>query len=342
MKLELALRTLPVALCAVLGAVDAHGQASADTSTKSMKAPPTAAKPATRGVRIGVTINPLTEALAAQLGLEANKGILVEEVLEGGPAAKAGLHRYDVIVAMNDDEVSGETGLRNHLAGLKAGDTVTIKGAPSRRVDADPRRRRRAPGRRDHHSAARRRREERRARAAVARSRVAAAGVDRSAARHGRTGRATAGPTGPSRSRNSSARSSRSFRAQHASEIKQWTDTLVAKAEQWRDQAAELDTPENREKFEAETRALVEQLVEKARSTGDWLRVPAIRYFKSKDGVDQAIIESGESPGANGMPLADTGTDVRTRLDRMEQRMEKIERMLEQLTAAQAGGSGGR
>lgn len=341
MKLELALRTLPVALCAVLGAVDAHGQASADTSTKSMKAPPTAAKPATRGVRIGVTINPLTEALAAQLGLEANKGILVEEVLEGGPAAKAGLHRYDVIVAMNDDEVSSETGLRNHLAGLKAGDTVTIKvlrqgesmlipvvveerpadetfipllgGVAKSAEPAQP-----SPE------------VESQLRAWIDQQRAMAEQVAQQQADWAK------------QIAEQQRAKFEEFRAQHASEIKQWTDTLVAKAEQWRDQAAELDTPENREKFEAETRALVEQLVEKARSTGDWLRVPAIRYFKSKDGVDQAIIESGESPGANGMPLADTGTDVRTRLDRMEQRMEKIERMLEQLTAAQAGGSGGR
>lgn len=337
MKLELALRTIPVALWAVLCAVDARGQAPADGSTspsKTMKAPPTANKAAQRGVRIGVTINPLNEALAAQLGLEASKGILVEDVLEGGPAAKAGLLRYDVIVAMNDDEVSSEKGLRNHLAGLKPGDTVTIKVVRKSETMLIP---------------------------VVVEERPA----DDTAA----LGGLMAVPAQPTEQDQSQWRAwaeqqrawaeqvakqqsewtkqlaerqrawTEEFKAKHGDEIDQWTAQLVEQAEKWRDQAAELNTPENREKFEGEMRGLVEQLVEKARQSGEWLQVPSIRYFKSKDGVDQAIIDA---PTADPAPLTETDVEIRTRLDQIEARMAKIELMLERLTAAQAAGSGGR
>lgn len=336
MKLELALRTIPAALCAVLCSFDAHGQAPADSRAKTMRTPPAATQPASRGVRIGVTINPLNEALAAQLGLEASKGILVEDVVDGGPAAKAGLQRYDVIVAMNDEEVSSEKGLRNHLAGLEPGATVTIKVVRKGETMLIP---------------------------VVVEERPA---DDAVASPYGSI---TAVPSAPPEADQSQLRAwadqqrawaeqvakqqadwakqladqsrtwAEEFKAQHEDEIKQWTDRLVAQADQWREQAAELNTPENRERFEAQTRELVEQLMENARKSGQWLRVPAIRYSKAKDGSDQAIIDA---PGAEGATMVEPGTNIRTRLDQIEQRMEKIERMLERLTAAQAGGSGGR
>lgn len=339
MKLELALRTIPAALCAVLCAVDAHGQASADSQTKTMRTPPAATQPASRGVRIGVTINPLNEALAAQLGLEASKGILVEDVVDGGPAAKAGLQRYDVIVAMNDDEVSSEKGLRNHLAGLEPGETVTIKVVRKGETMLIP---------------------------VVVEERPADDGV---ASPFGSITTLPMTPSAPSAQDQSQLRAwaeqqrawaeqvakqqadwakqladqsrtwAEEFKAQHEDEIKQWTEKLVAQADQWREQAAELNTPENRERFEAQTRELVEQLMENARKSGQWLRVPAIRYSKAQDGSNQAIIEA---PGAEGATIVEPDTNIRTRLDQIEQRMEKIERMLERLTAAQAGGSGGR
>lgn len=358
MKLELALRTIPAALCAVLCTMDARGQAPTDAPTKTMRTPPTATKPANRGVRIGVTINPLNEALAAQLGLEASKGILVEDVVENGPAATAGLQRFDVIVAMNDEEVSSEKGLRNHLAGLDPGDTVTIKVVRKGETLLIP---------------------------VVVDERPADAGEV------GSLGGLTALPAAPTLDEPSQLRAwadqqrawaeqvtkqqaewakqlgqqsrawAEEFKAQHQAEIDQWTDKLVAQADQWRDQAAELNTPENRAKFESETRELVQQLMEKARQSGQWLRVPAIRYSKAKDGSDQAIIDapSAGSESSSSAPFSPSDPQARSsdarlsdarlsdarlqgRLDLIEQRMEKIEQMLERLTAAQAAGSGGR
>lgn len=50
---------------------------------------------------IGITATSATDALAAQLGLEADKVIVVESVNEGMPAAKAGLQRFDIITKID-------------------------------------------------------------------------------------------------------------------------------------------------------------------------------------------------------------------------------------------------
>lgn len=48
---------------------------------------------------IGLLCTPPTEALRAQLELAANTGLVVEEVSEGGPAGKAGIQRFDVLLS---------------------------------------------------------------------------------------------------------------------------------------------------------------------------------------------------------------------------------------------------
>lgn len=47
---------------------------------------------------IGLECYPVSDGLRVQLGLPENQGLLVEKVLEDGPAAKAGIRRYDVLV----------------------------------------------------------------------------------------------------------------------------------------------------------------------------------------------------------------------------------------------------
>jgi len=55
---------------------------------------------------IGVQLSPLPAALANHLHLE-NKGVMISNIFEGSPADKAGLDRYDVIVAADGKPVSG-------------------------------------------------------------------------------------------------------------------------------------------------------------------------------------------------------------------------------------------
>lgn len=50
---------------------------------------------------IGVECHPLEEALRAQLGLK-DDGLIIEQIMPDGPAAKSDLKRFDVLVSVND------------------------------------------------------------------------------------------------------------------------------------------------------------------------------------------------------------------------------------------------
>ena len=54
---------------------------------------------------LGVSIKDLDPEVAARLGLENQKGVLVSNVVEGSPAAKAGLKDGDVITSLGGKPV---------------------------------------------------------------------------------------------------------------------------------------------------------------------------------------------------------------------------------------------
>jgi serine protease Do len=70
---------------------------------------------------LGVTIQPVTQELAKQFGLEEAQGALVSDVIEGSPAEKAGLRRGDIIVEYDGDKVVDSIGLRNKVASTAPG-----------------------------------------------------------------------------------------------------------------------------------------------------------------------------------------------------------------------------
>ncbi len=76
---------------------------------------------------LGVGIQPLTPELARQFGLKSEKGVLVSEVTEGGPARKAGLQRGDVILQYGGKDLSSISEFRNMVAREKPGNRVTLK-----------------------------------------------------------------------------------------------------------------------------------------------------------------------------------------------------------------------
>ncbi|HXT57508.1 MAG TPA: PDZ domain-containing protein [Pirellulales bacterium] len=101
---------------------------------------------------IGVACEPLPEALRSQLGLPKGQGVLVQDVVEGSPAAQAGLKRYDVVLALGDQGIGSaqelsqavkqtrgkEASVRYLRSGKEA--TVTVKPAarPARTEVEDP------------------------------------------------------------------------------------------------------------------------------------------------------------------------------------------------------------
>ena len=65
---------------------------------------------------MGVTIQPVTEELAQSFGLKQAKGALVNDIIKGGPADKAGIHQGDVITALNGTEVKDPSHLQRLVA----------------------------------------------------------------------------------------------------------------------------------------------------------------------------------------------------------------------------------
>ena len=89
----------PVTLSARLEALDGKEPGQAEGGEK--------AKPA-----LGLAVQPLTPALAQQLGVRATQGLVVQDVREGSPAADAGFERGDVIVEVDKKPVTSLAELR--------------------------------------------------------------------------------------------------------------------------------------------------------------------------------------------------------------------------------------
>jgi serine protease Do len=75
---------------------------------------------------LGVGIQDLTPELAEYYGLEARKGVVVTQVFEGDPAAKAGVQKNDVIIALDGQPVSTGRELSAIVANRAVGDKTKI------------------------------------------------------------------------------------------------------------------------------------------------------------------------------------------------------------------------
>jgi serine protease Do len=72
--------------------------------------------------RIGILLGPLSPAMAKQLGIEAQtKGVLVNDVVAGSPAEKAGLKQGDVITEFNENPVVSVPTFRLNVAASDVG-----------------------------------------------------------------------------------------------------------------------------------------------------------------------------------------------------------------------------
>jgi serine protease Do len=76
---------------------------------------------------LGVLIQPLTPDLAKQFGVKAGEGVVVGDIVEGGPAEKAGLKTGDVIQAVGGKPVNDVRGLQRLVAAIRPGAQVEVK-----------------------------------------------------------------------------------------------------------------------------------------------------------------------------------------------------------------------
>jgi len=76
---------------------------------------------------IGARTNGVDATMAAALGLDRAKGAVINELLDGGPADKAGLSKGDVILSVGGTDINDDSGLRFKLATLKPREHTEIK-----------------------------------------------------------------------------------------------------------------------------------------------------------------------------------------------------------------------
>jgi len=91
----------------------------------------------TRG-RIGVSIQPVTAALAESFGLDRPRGAAVSSVDSGGPADRAGLKPEDIILSVNGRRIERSSELPPLIAGIKPGASAALevwRGKGTKRID---------------------------------------------------------------------------------------------------------------------------------------------------------------------------------------------------------------
>ncbi len=76
---------------------------------------------------IGVTIQDLTPEIAQKFGMNTIEGVIVTDVVKGGPAFKAGLARGDVILEFNDKKIKDASVLRNIVAQSEVNQQIRLK-----------------------------------------------------------------------------------------------------------------------------------------------------------------------------------------------------------------------
>jgi serine protease Do len=87
---------------------------------------------------LGILPQAITPSLAEALGVEAREGILVAEVVEDGPADKAGMKRGDIIVEFNGERASEVDEFRLSVAQAGVGaevDVEVLRDGDAKRLD---------------------------------------------------------------------------------------------------------------------------------------------------------------------------------------------------------------
>jgi serine protease Do len=97
---------------------DAFGRATPSEDEETPTAP--------AGRELGIKVIPLTEARARELGYEDDSGVVVEDVLRGGPAATKNIRPGDLIKEVNRRPVSSVKEFNSTISDLKAGDTALL------------------------------------------------------------------------------------------------------------------------------------------------------------------------------------------------------------------------
>jgi len=75
---------------------------------------------------MGIWLQPVDEEIARHFGIE-KKGIIIVNITSGGPADKAGVLKYDVIVSIDEKEINSYDDLQEFLQDKKVGDRIMLE-----------------------------------------------------------------------------------------------------------------------------------------------------------------------------------------------------------------------
>ncbi len=76
--------------------------------------------------QLGLTVRRVDSDMAQSLGMSETKGIIVNQIVKGSAAERAGIRQGDVIIALNGSPVNETNAFRNQIAGMAPGTQVTL------------------------------------------------------------------------------------------------------------------------------------------------------------------------------------------------------------------------
>lgn len=76
---------------------------------------------------IGVSIREVNDALAKSVGLDKPRGIIIDNIVEGGAASETDLKAGDIILQADGRDVNQPNELQSYVASKTAGTTITLK-----------------------------------------------------------------------------------------------------------------------------------------------------------------------------------------------------------------------
>ena len=107
---------------------DEPAQAGSASSHRNEASAPASPASTEAHAFLGVLVMPVGEALRDQLSalIPAGTGVLVGKIQDGSPAAKAGLRRHDVLLALDGKPIAGPEDLVRRMRDVKPGQQLSI------------------------------------------------------------------------------------------------------------------------------------------------------------------------------------------------------------------------
>ena len=94
----------------------ARGELGGEEAEKENKAP-----------KLGVSLAPLTPDLARELQVSGEEGVVVTDVVDGGPAQRAGVRRGDLILEVNRKGVKKPEDVASIVGKMKEGEMALLR-----------------------------------------------------------------------------------------------------------------------------------------------------------------------------------------------------------------------